>query len=88
LDFTKSKARASRAALDGCVGTNTEIPARVWFLTKNKKACGQYRDRNGEVRFNDARQLGYMKDRARRRTLRRVGKTGIANPPKPERLGP
>jgi len=46
--------------------TNTQIPACVWFLTKSKKARGENRDRNGEVLFLDARQLGFMKDRVLR----------------------
>ena len=53
-------------ALPGQLFTNTQIPACVWFLTKNKKARGRYRDRSNEVLFIDARQLGYMKDRVLR----------------------
>ncbi|HOF08773.1 MAG TPA: class I SAM-dependent DNA methyltransferase [Opitutaceae bacterium] len=53
-------------ALPGQLFTNTQIPACVWFLTKNKKARGQNRDRSGQVLFIDARQLGYMKDRVLR----------------------
>jgi type I restriction enzyme M protein len=53
-------------ALPGQLFTNTQIPACVWFLTKNKKARGQFRDRAGQVLFIDARQLGYMKDRVLR----------------------
>jgi type I restriction enzyme M protein len=53
-------------ALPGQLFTNTQIPACVWFLTKSKKARGQFRDRSGEVLFIDARQLGYMKDRVLR----------------------
>jgi type I restriction enzyme M protein len=53
-------------ALPGQLFTNTQIPACVWFLTKNKKARGQNRDRTGQVLFIDARQLGYMKDRVLR----------------------
>src|SRR5690606_19252638 len=53
-------------ALPGQLFTNTQIPACVWFLTKDKKARGPYRDRSGEVLFIDARQLGYMKDRVLR----------------------
>ncbi len=53
-------------ALPGQLFTNTQIPACVWFLTKNKKARGQNRDRSGQTLFIDARQLGYMKDRVLR----------------------
>jgi type I restriction enzyme M protein len=53
-------------ALPSQLFTNTQIPACVWFLTKNKKARGHNRDRSGEVLFIDARQLGYMKDRVLR----------------------
>lgn len=53
-------------ALPGQLFTNTQIPACVWFLTKNKKARGQNRDRSGQVLFIDARQLGYLKDRVLR----------------------
>ncbi|MDR1190239.1 MAG: type I restriction-modification system subunit M [Verrucomicrobiales bacterium] len=53
-------------ALPGQLFTNTQIPACVWFLTKNKKARGGNRDRRGQTLFIDARQLGYMKDRVLR----------------------
>jgi type I restriction enzyme M protein len=53
-------------ALPGQLFTNTQIPACVWFLTKNKKARGQNRDRSGQTLFIDARQLGFMKDRVLR----------------------
>jgi type I restriction enzyme M protein len=53
-------------ALPGQLFTNTQIPACVWFLTKDKKARGQSRDRSGKTLFIDARQLGYMKDRVLR----------------------
>ena len=58
-------------ALPGQLFTNTQIPACIWFLTRNKKqrtsASGkQLRDRSGEVLFIDARNLGYMKDRVLR----------------------
>lgn len=58
-------------ALPGQLFTNTQIPACIWFLTKNKKvrtsASGnQLRDRCGEILFIDARNLGYMKDRVLR----------------------
>jgi len=59
-------------ALPGQLFTNTQIPACIWFLTKNKKAHPEkgrrrkYRNRSGEVLFIDARNLGYMKDRVLR----------------------
>ena len=58
-------------ALPGQLFTNTQIPACIWFLTKNKakrtdKAGRKLRDRTGEVLFIDARNLGFMKDRVLR----------------------
>lgn len=53
-------------ALPGQLFTNTQIPACIWFLTRNKQARGDFRDRSGEVLFIDARNLGYMKDRVLR----------------------
>ncbi len=55
-------------ALPGQLFTNTQIPACIWFLTKNKnaridKAGRKLRSRKNEVLFIDARNLGYMKDR-------------------------
>ena len=57
-------------ALPGQLFTNTQIPACIWFLTKDKGARSQgarsLRQRQGEVLFIDARNLGYMKDRVLR----------------------
>ncbi len=69
-------------ALPGQLFTNTQIPACIWFLTKNKNArtvgrnelrhdgelhqTKQLRDRRNKVLFIDARNLGYMKDRVLR----------------------
>jgi type I restriction enzyme M protein len=53
-------------ALPGQLFTNTQIPACIWFLTKTKKAVGEYRDRSGETLFIDARNVGYMVDRVLR----------------------
>lgn len=53
-------------ALPGQLFTNTQIPACIWFLTRNKKARGALVDRSGKVLFIDARNLGYMKDRVLR----------------------
>ncbi|MBB3167486.1 type I restriction-modification system subunit M [Simiduia aestuariiviva] len=53
-------------ALPGQLFTNTQIPACIWFLTKNKKGGNGKRDRRGETLFIDARKLGFMKDRVLR----------------------
>ncbi len=56
-------------ALPGQLFTNTQIPACIWFLTRSKAERakkGISRQRQGEVLFIDARQLGYMKDRVLR----------------------
>ncbi len=53
-------------ALPGQLFTNTQIPACIWFLTRNKEAYNGSRERKGEVLFIDARDLGYMKDRVLR----------------------
>ncbi|EON19372.1 Site-specific DNA-methyltransferase, type I modification [Cupriavidus sp. GA3-3] len=57
-------------ALPGQLFTNTQIPACIWFLTKDKvngfNLDKRKRDRRGEFLFIDARQLGYMKDRVLR----------------------
>lgn len=53
-------------ALPGQLFTNTQIPACIWFLTKNKKASGVKADRSGKTLFIDAREKGYMKDRVLR----------------------
>ncbi len=43
---------------------NTQIPACLWFLAKDKRAHG--RDRRGETLFIDARKLGRMETRVSR----------------------
>jgi len=53
-------------ALPGQLFTNTQIPACIWFLNKNKEATDKKRARKGEVLFIDAREIGYMKDRVLR----------------------
>ena len=60
-------------ALPGQLFTNTQIPACIWFLTKDKTARqpasvggDAKRDRQGEVLFIDARDVGYMQDRVLR----------------------
>lgn len=53
-------------ALPGQLFTNTQIPACIWFLTKNKKAANGKVNREGKTLFIDAREKGYMKDRVLR----------------------
>lgn len=58
-------------ALPSQLFTNTQIPACIWFLTKNKKARTsasgkKLRDRSDEVLFINARNLGYMKNKVLR----------------------
>ncbi|WP_430110838.1 type I restriction-modification system subunit M [Paenibacillus sp. B1-33] len=53
-------------ALPGQLFTNTQIPACIWFLTKNKRGINGKVDRRGKALFIDARNLGYMKDRVLR----------------------
>ena len=53
-------------ALPGQLFYSTQIPACLWFLTRNKTPGGDYRDRRGEVLFIDARKLGHMLDRTRK----------------------
>ena len=62
-------------ALPGQLFYSTQIPACLWFLTRNKKglpspsgrgAGGEGRDRRGQVLFIDARKLGVLVDRTRR----------------------
>jgi type I restriction enzyme M protein len=53
-------------ALPGQLFTNTQIPACIWFLTRDKSAKNGKRDRQGQMLFIDARNLGYMKDRVLR----------------------
>ena len=43
----------------------TQIPACLWFLTRNK-SNGKFRDRCGHTLFIDARKLGVMADRTHR----------------------
>ena len=52
-------------ALPGQLFYTTQIPVCLWFLSKSKKADSQrdYRDRQGETLFIDARNIGAMIDR-------------------------
>ena len=60
-------------ALPGQLFTNTQIPACIWLLTRNKKvrpaslnSNKMLTNRQQRFLFIDARQLGYMKDRVLR----------------------
>jgi type I restriction enzyme M protein len=64
-------------ALPGQLFYSTQIPACLWFLSRNKKGSpslakagqgrgGGTRDRRGEILFIDARKLGRMADRTHR----------------------
>ncbi|MCL4550119.1 MAG: type I restriction-modification system subunit M [Bacteroidetes bacterium] len=44
---------------------NTQIPACLWFLSRNK-TNGGFRDRKNEILFIDARNLGYLVNRRNR----------------------
>ena len=52
-------------ALPGQLFRSTQIPACLWFLSKGR-SVGEYRDREGEILFIDARALGRMTDRTHR----------------------
>jgi type I restriction enzyme M protein len=53
-------------ALPGQLFYSTQIPACLWFLTRNKNVGHGLRDRRGQVLFIDARHMGVMVDRTRR----------------------
>lgn len=44
---------------------NTQIPAGLWFMS-NHRGNGRYRDREGEILFIDARNLGHLINRRTR----------------------
>jgi type I restriction enzyme M protein len=44
---------------------NTQIPACLWFLSRNKEN-GRFRNRQNEILFIDARNLGYLVNRRNR----------------------
>ena len=52
-------------ALPGQLFYSTQIPACLYFLSRNRRN-GKYRDRRGEILFIDARKLGRMVDRTHR----------------------
>ena len=56
-------------ALPGQLFYSTQIPACLWFLTRNKNPGGKLRDRRGEALFIDARKLGILVDRTRKEFL-------------------
>ena len=51
--------------LPGKLFLNTQIPASLWFLSRNK-ANGKFRNRQDEILFIDAREIGHL---INRRTL-------------------
>ena len=53
-------------ALPGQLFYSTQIPACLWFLSRNKNPGKGLRDRRGQVLFIDARKLGVLVDRTRR----------------------
>lgn len=59
-------------ALPGQLFYTTQIPACLWFVTRNKKGVvgakgfTPLRDRRGETLFIDTRKLGYLVDRTHR----------------------
>lgn len=53
-------------ALPGQLFYSTQIPACLWFLTRNKNPGKGLCDRRGQVLFIDARKLGVLVDRTRR----------------------
>lgn len=52
-------------ALPGQLFYSTQIPACLWFISRNKKN-NRFRDRHGEVLFIDARKMGALIDRSHR----------------------
>jgi type I restriction enzyme M protein len=52
-------------ALPGQLFYSTQIPACLWFLSRDKKNH-KFRDRRGNVLFIDARKMGRMVDRTHR----------------------
>ena len=52
-------------ALPGQLFYSTQIPACLWFLSRNRRN-GSFRDRRGDILFIDARKRGEMVDRTHR----------------------
>ncbi|AOA57084.1 type I restriction-modification system subunit M [Acinetobacter larvae] len=42
---------------------NTQIPAALWFMRRDRANSSSYRDRSGEILFIDARNLGHLINR-------------------------
>lgn len=42
---------------------NTQIPAALWFMRRDRVGSTQYKDRNNEILFIDARNLGHLINR-------------------------
>lgn len=53
-------------ALPGQLFYSTQIPACLWFLTRERAPGKGRRDRRGQVLFIDARKMGELVDRTRR----------------------
>lgn len=53
-------------ALPGQLFYNTQIPACIWILAKNKKASRGKRNREKQILFIDTRNLGHMKNRTQK----------------------
>ncbi|MDE0070095.1 MAG: class I SAM-dependent DNA methyltransferase [Caldilineaceae bacterium] len=66
-------------ALPGQLFYSTQIPACLWFLSRNKNPRGSRHDRRGKILFIDARKLGHMVDRTRKEffdgDIARIAKT-------------
>lgn len=45
---------------------NTQIPASLWFVNRNRNGGGKYRDRSDEILFIDARDMGHLINRRTR----------------------
>ena len=45
---------------------NTQIPAALWFMRRDRVNSSHYRDRSGEILFIDARNLGHLINRRTR----------------------
>lgn len=45
---------------------NTQIPASLWFLSRNRHADGHFRERSQEILFIDARNMGHLINRRTR----------------------
>jgi type I restriction enzyme M protein len=45
---------------------NTQIPAALWFMSRNRGVQGTFRDRTKEILFIDARNLGHLINRRTR----------------------